>query len=299
MGAAAPGKEAQQHYEIDRYGVWWWETKTENGSGAGFPSVIGVKGTYAVISGKGLLVPGRRYGIAVDTWTQFGGGVFAGAKSVIVGRGVPPAPAGVRVQVTNHSTAEISWSGDTDAAAGFRVWVRRLAGGLGVFGSCLGRTSLDGSMEDAEVLGHWAYSRCSPTDCKTDEKGFTQLYCEIPSRREPQISNVRLMRQLVTGLSPSVWGYEFAVSAFNGSDESPLSEWIRAPPREHPGVLDIPGEDETGVEGHGRNRVLVRGSAEAVDNIETTDSLVIELQVGVVWFGASSMGTDWGITGHN
>lgn len=240
---------------IDRYGVWWWEIK-DGGSGGGFPTAIGVRGTSAEISGPGL-VPGRRYGIAVDTWTKYGGGLFAGAKSVVVGRGVPPAPAGVEVQVIGHSSVEMRWSGDTDTAAGFKVWVRRLG-----LGSCL-TPLFDDLIGDGEAE-HWAYSRCSETCCKVGGEA-AQLYCEVTTPREPQIANVRVMRQIVTGLSPSVWGYEFAVSAFNGSDESRLSEWVRAPPRD---------------DDYGMWTCRVRYGAESrLASIEETDSLEIGIEL--------------------
>ncbi|KAM7198700.1 receptor-type tyrosine-protein phosphatase F [Naviculisporaceae sp. PSN 640] len=208
--------EGSKVVEIDRYGVWWWEIKDgASGTGGGLPTAVGVKGTSAEISGLGL-IPGRRYGIAVDTWTKYGAGLFAVVKSVVVGRGVPLAPTCVEVQIMGPSSAEVSWSGGTDAAAGFRVWVRRL-----------GRGACSGMMMDES--DHWAYSKCSETSCKVDEEA-ARLYCEVTAPRAPQIANVRVMRQTVTGLRrPSVWGYEFAVSAFNGSDESPLSEWVRAP----------------------------------------------------------------------
>ncbi|KAK3348848.1 carbohydrate esterase family 3 protein [Lasiosphaeria hispida] len=37
-------------------------------------------------------------------------------------------------------------------------------------------------------------------------------------------------KRVVAGLEPSVWDFEYAVSAYNGDDESGLSQWIVAPP---------------------------------------------------------------------
>ena len=37
-------------------------------------------------------------------------------------------------------------------------------------------------------------------------------------------------KALLTGLYPSVWDFEFAVSAYNGNDESDVSQWVIAPP---------------------------------------------------------------------
>lgn len=169
-------------YEIDRYGVW----SSDNDSPGSFPSVVGVKdGKGAEIGG---LTPGHRYGVAVDTWTSVGGGLLANARSVIVARGIPPSPAGVKTIVVGREAILLQWRGDTDSAAGFRVWIRH-------------------------------------QDDHDKEKAI--LYCEIQPPREPQISNVRTLEQAITGLHPSVRAYEFAVSAYNGSDESPVSEWIQ------------------------------------------------------------------------
>lgn len=66
--------------EIDRYGVIFAD-RDEKGC---FPSLVGVRGERAEIKG---LVPAHRYDVAVETWTNFGGGPPAGAKSVVVGEG--------------------------------------------------------------------------------------------------------------------------------------------------------------------------------------------------------------------
>ncbi|KAK0713251.1 hypothetical protein B0T26DRAFT_716883 [Lasiosphaeria miniovina] len=36
--------------------------------------------------------------------------------------------------------------------------------------------------------------------------------------------------QRLTGLLPSAWDFEFAVSAYNGDDDSDVSEWVVPPP---------------------------------------------------------------------
>jgi len=44
-------------------------------------------------------------------------------------------------------------------------------------------------------------------------------------------SNARALigKALLTDLYPSVWAFEYAVSAYNGNDESDISQWIMAP----------------------------------------------------------------------
>lgn len=242
-------------YDIDRYGVWAFD----NDAPGSFPSVIGVKdGGGAEIQG---LTPGHRYGVAVDTWTSVGGGILANARSVVVARGVPPSPVSVRAGVVGRETVLLKWHGDTDSAAGFRVWFRH---------------------NDRQETGRQSISEySSPNDTtKNQSKGGPILYCEIQSPREPQISNIRLLKQNITGLHPSVWAYEFAVSAFNGSDESPVSEWVRAPGGDNNEPVSVTGPTPCLDMSRSLNTGC-KSEAELKMDLQEGDSLEINLELSL------------------
>ncbi|GAB1318101.1 Factor for adipocyte differentiation [Madurella fahalii] len=165
--------------EVDRYGVLVLDTDTPGS----FPRAEGVRGERAELSG---LTPGHRYNVAVETWTGVGGGLPAGARSVAVGRGTPPAPPWVRAVVVNDTAVELRWVGDP-SAAGYGVWIRNVC-----------------------AVG-----------CEA------RRLCDVSPDPEP--SDPRLRKCLLSNLLPSVWDFRFAVSAYNGNDDSGLSEWVVAP----------------------------------------------------------------------
>ncbi|KAL2021855.1 hypothetical protein VTK56DRAFT_6450 [Thermocarpiscus australiensis] len=180
--------------DIDRYGVITFDND-EPGS---FPCVVGVKGERAEMTG---LTPGHRYSIAVETWTTIGGGVPAGARAVRVGSGRPFVPPWLRAVAVDDTTLELSWVGDRHAA-GHRIWIR-----------------------DA----------CPPVSCRSPDHGTARmrdsgqarLLCDVSGDSGP--SDPSVLKRLLSNLLPSVWDFEFAVSSYNGNDESDLSVWVAAP----------------------------------------------------------------------
>ncbi|KAK1760362.1 receptor-type tyrosine-protein phosphatase F [Echria macrotheca] len=174
--------------DVDRYGVLAFD---EDYPGA-FPYVVGIKGSGGRVSG---LVPGHRYGVAVQTWSTAGGGLPGGARAVTVCRGTPLPPVRLQLTVLDRTTAELEWMGDP-AAAGYRVWVRRTGTGV-------------------EIRSEVADSTNASTS---------------------SLSTKALLRDLY----PSVWEFEFSVSAYNGNDESDVSQWVVAPrPVESSHTIDL------------------------------------------------------------
>ncbi|KAK0649622.1 carbohydrate esterase family 3 protein, partial [Cercophora newfieldiana] len=139
----------------------------------------------------GGLVSGHHYDIAVQTWNAAGGGLPGGARAVRVGKGVPLPPMRLQISVIDKTTAELRWRGDP-AAAGYRVWAR-------------GIERLARSFKERE-LSH------------------------VPATAAATKSESLVGKVLLTNLYPSVWDFEYAVSAYNGNDESDISQWIIAPP---------------------------------------------------------------------
>ncbi|KXX73552.1 Receptor-type tyrosine-protein phosphatase F [Madurella mycetomatis] len=174
--------------DIDRYGV----VVLDRDAPGSFPCVEGVRGQCAELKG---LMPGHRYNVAVETWTSVGGGLPAGARSVMVGRGTPSAPPWVCAVVVNDTTAELRWAGDPDAA-GYRVWIRNLCA-----------VGCDGLEHEARQL------------------------CDVSP--DPEAADPKLRKCLLSSLLPSVRDFQFAVSAYNGNNDSDLSEWVVAPFLEH------------------------------------------------------------------
>lgn len=141
------------------------------------------------------LTPGHLYNVAVETWTSIGGGLPTGARSVMVGKGAPSAPSWVRAVVVNDTAVELRWASDPDAA-GYRVWTRNLCA-----------VGCDGLEQEARRL------------------------CDVSP--DPEVADPKLRKCLLSSLLPSVRDSQFAVSAYNGNDDSDLSEWVAAPFLEH------------------------------------------------------------------
>ncbi|KAK4238771.1 carbohydrate esterase [Achaetomium macrosporum] len=178
--------------EIDRYGVVLFD-----GDQPGvFPSIVGVRGDQAEF--KGLTV-GHRYYITMETWTTVGGGIPAAARAVRVGRGIPAAPTHVSVLALDAHSVEISWPGAPDAA-GYDLWLQRA------------KSSRDLQKTQAPKLG----PPLIPIPC---EDAFTE-------------DGARLLKAVLSDIDPPVWDWEFAISAYNGNDSSPLSEWVSPAPDE-------------------------------------------------------------------
>lgn len=157
-----------------------------------FPGIVGIKGTSGRVDG---LAPGHHYNIAVQTWNAAGGGLPGGARAVRVGMGVPLPPMRLQISVIDRVTAELRWRGDP-AAAGYRVWARSI------------EKLTQSFREQRELSDVPATSTTSATTTSESLVG----------------------KVLLTNLYPSVWDFEYAVSAYNGNDESDVSQWIRAPP---------------------------------------------------------------------
>ncbi|KAK4101223.1 carbohydrate esterase family 3 protein [Parathielavia hyrcaniae] len=151
---------------------------------------VGVRGQSAEITG---LTPGHRYYIAMETWTTAGGGIPAAARAVVVGRGTPPAaPTSVRAQAVTRLAVELTWAG-MPAAAGYDIWVR-------------------------------------------DRRGVLRSLALCPSRErvvrvsDGSLSGGSMMKAVIPNMRPSVWEWEYAVEAYNGDNQSKLSEWVTPPP---------------------------------------------------------------------
>jgi hypothetical protein len=157
----------------------------------GFPCVNqGVRGEFAEMAG---LTPGHHYNIAVETWTSVGGGLPAGARSVTVGKETPPVPVCVRPIAIDDTTIDLRWSGHWDAA-GYTIWI------------C-----------------HVPRSNADDSD---NVRSRPQRFCAVTPNI--QLADSTSQRRLLYNLEPSVWDLQFAVSSYNGNDESELSEWMDA-----------------------------------------------------------------------
>ncbi|KAK3935262.1 receptor-type tyrosine-protein phosphatase F [Diplogelasinospora grovesii] len=201
-----PPLDEGHDYEVDRYGVL---THDRDIPGA-FPCAVGVRETEATIGG---LIPGHHHNIAVETWTAAGGGVPAAARSVTVGAGTPPKPADVRAVAIsgNDNAVELSWTGHA-SAAGYRCFAR--------------------NVDHPEDHHEWASEEISESE---NNNSPDNEICSPSST----------IRRRLTDLVPSVWEYEFAVTAYNGNDESEKSEWVVARRELSPSKGDVgPGLDE-------------------------------------------------------
>jgi lysophospholipase L1-like esterase len=105
---------------IDRYEIVLYDKDTPGA----FLTGTGARGTVAHVDG---LKPGHHYLVAVATWNAAGGGLPSLARPVTVGAGTPPAPTDLRVTSTDATTVQLNWKG-SNAAAGYRVWVRNING---------------------------------------------------------------------------------------------------------------------------------------------------------------------------
>ncbi|KAK4141009.1 carbohydrate esterase [Dichotomopilus funicola] len=138
------------------------------------------------------LVPGHRYFINMSTWTTAGEGRYASAHAVIVGKGKPQTPTPVRAKALDAQNLELSCP-EVDGAAGYSIWIR----------------------------GHGHLELRVPPK-KTAET--------TPARQEKGSSLEPSMVTIAIWASPSIWDYEYAISAYNGDDESDQSNWV-FPPR--------------------------------------------------------------------
>ncbi|KAK3317238.1 carbohydrate esterase family 3 protein [Cercophora scortea] len=190
--------------DIDRYGVYWFDTDTPGA----FPGVVGVRETAAEIVG---LTAGHQYIVALDTWTAAGGGLLAGARPVRVGMGKPPTPTGVHAVALDNTTVELIWELDP-SATGYVVWIAD-ADDHNTCGNCCS------SQHDADSL----------LQGKRPEPRH-RIICDntatLTIAKEGDTPSLRSV--VIGGLVPSVCEFVFAVGAYNGNDESDLSEWVMA-----------------------------------------------------------------------
>jgi hypothetical protein len=177
--------------EIDRYGLIYFDGDQPGA----FPSIVGVRGNQAELDGLAI---GHRYYIAMETWTTVGGGLATGARAVRVGRGIPAAPDHVSVLALDANTVEIRWPESPDAA-GYDFWLQRAKS-----------ANDDGSEPQGPTLG----------------PPLTPIPCEEALTRY----GTRLLKATISNLDPPVWDWEFAISAYNGNDSSPLSTWVSPAP---------------------------------------------------------------------
>ncbi|MGV9212098.1 GDSL-type esterase/lipase family protein [Micromonospora sp. RB23] len=107
---------------VERYGVIYWD-QDEPGAVLGS---VGIRGHAAHIDG---LKVGHRYLVWVSSWdTSGGGGLPNPGRPVLVGGGTPAAPSGLKANVLDASSVNLSWN-KSAGAAGYRVWVRNLSDG--------------------------------------------------------------------------------------------------------------------------------------------------------------------------
>ncbi|KAL2133203.1 hypothetical protein VTI74DRAFT_2748 [Chaetomium olivicolor] len=203
---APPPRNIGTHATETGFGIAW-EPVVEDGEGfAGEVERYGVAvfdgdaeggGWVDVVGVKGTeaefrgLRRGHRYFVSVETWTTVaGGGVPAAARAVRVGRGPPGPPVVVEVRVVDEHTVEVWWQ-RVGEAAGYEVWLRKWRlGGDGESGGAAER------VKAAALV----------------------------------VSNGQgIDKATVSGIEPSVWDWEYAVSAYNGNDSSEKSEWMTAP----------------------------------------------------------------------
>ena len=158
-----------------------------------FPGIVGARGGRAELGG---FARGHKVYITIETWSTVGGGIPASARAVVVGRGTPPAPGSVRAEPLDVHTVEIRWP-EVSGAAGYDVWIREER-------SLRGCSGPPATPKLARPLGPVACDE-QPSSCARTVTA--RLYME-----------------------PSVWAWEYAVRAYNGNDESGLSQWVTAPP---------------------------------------------------------------------
>ncbi|KAL2266830.1 hypothetical protein VTJ83DRAFT_6182 [Remersonia thermophila] len=137
------------------------------------------------------LIPGHKYFILLSTWSSVGQGVTAGTRAVRAGRGRPCPPRFILAKAIDSTTVEVSWP-DVAGAAGYDVW----------------------------------YRRGFPLPCSREADSS-----KLVARKAPVVHD-RICtgwKAIVSDLKPCVWEWEFAVTAYNGSDDSPIFRWVTAP----------------------------------------------------------------------
>ena len=78
---------------------------------------------------------------------------------------------------------------------------------------------------DHAAAGYQVWARRTDSGARSLKE---RVLREVPASNDSP--DGRLGKALLSGLVPSVWHFEFAVSAYNGNDESDISQWIMAPP---------------------------------------------------------------------
>ncbi|KAK1470408.1 fibronectin type III domain-containing protein [Colletotrichum tamarilloi] len=114
-------EEPQGQIEVDRYEIILVDLSLPGS----FPTAMALRETATTFTD---LLAGHRYGLAISTWTNYGGGVPAGGRSFIAGNGKPLTPTQLQVEVQNPITVHLKWE-ESKGAAGYRVWVRNLVEG--------------------------------------------------------------------------------------------------------------------------------------------------------------------------
>ncbi|OHE92820.1 fibronectin type III domain-containing protein [Colletotrichum orchidophilum] len=109
-------EEPPEKVQVDRYEIILVDLSLPGS----FPASTGVRGTVAIFND---LPGGHRYGLAISTWTKYGGGVPAGGRSFIAGCGKPQVPTQLRIEAQEINTVQLKWK-RSESAAGYRVWVR-------------------------------------------------------------------------------------------------------------------------------------------------------------------------------
>lgn len=158
-----------------------------------FPCIVGARGNSAEIKG---LIPGHRHYTSMETWTTIGGGIPTAARAVVVGMGTPSAPAHVHAEALDRHTVELSWL-EVPGAAGYDLWLQF-------------EKSIRGSLE-------------MPEDPK-------QIPMQRPIVRSEDPKDPGVLRITLPNIVPSVWEWEYAVTAYNGNDTSVMSEWVTPAP---------------------------------------------------------------------
>ncbi|KAK1656809.1 fibronectin type III domain-containing protein [Colletotrichum godetiae] len=111
-------EEPPKQAEVDRYEIILVDLSLPGS----FPTSFAVRGTATIIAD---LSAGHRYGLAISSWTKYGGGIPAGGRSFTAGNGKPPTPNQLHVEVRDVTTVDLKWA-ESKSAAGYRVWVRKL-----------------------------------------------------------------------------------------------------------------------------------------------------------------------------
>ncbi|KAK0724340.1 SGNH hydrolase-type esterase domain-containing protein [Lasiosphaeris hirsuta] len=182
-------------------------------------SVVGSAGfsiSWTPVAGGEECGPVDRYGVV--TFDRDVPGSWPGVVGV---RGVGGWVGGL-VEGHRYSVGVQTWT--RKAGGGEIRWARAVAVGMGTPGAP-GRVQVrvlgKGSVEvrwcgDGRAAGYRIWVR-GVGGFGAREVGDEQVGGEEGKR-------------VVTGLEPSVWDFEYAVSAYNGDDESGLSQWTVAPP---------------------------------------------------------------------